>query len=307
LAGGGILAALVGEKKRKPPDEAVEDAIAPHITTDFEPDFAYLASLAAPESHERPEPPLGDEDANDGAESDPGILEFVAAENIRYEAEAQRDTFLKVSTADSSSLSADEKVAIAAGHRIPIESWRQDDDGHWAITNQGQTYYLFSAHFKLLGPDGKELGTAKPHRPKRPITLVTGERVDLDDAILGGGNFTWSEATRGGERMPESAAVVAQIRRAAQAMQDIRQRLGDRPITVTSWYRPPAVNRRVGGASQSRHLFGDAVDFVVSGIPATEVERRLDAWWGARGGLASSRSMGFTHIDLRGVAARWNY
>ena len=321
LLGGGAAAALVGEKKRKPPDEneptatdgmtgaaiapLPPQASAPVPATP--PDFAHIATLGAPESHERPEPPLGDEDADDSEEDDLGVLEYLKPEHIRYEAEALQLTHLKTSTADSSTLGPDEKVEIAPGHRVPIETWAPCDGGHWAITSQGQTYYIYSAHFKLFGPDGAELGTAKPHRPRRPVTLVTGERIDLDSPIIVGGNFTWGEFTRGGERMPQSAAIVGQVRKAAEAMQEIRGRLGDRPITVTSAYRPPAVNRRVGGASQSRHLFGDAVDFVVSGMPALEVERRLDSWWGSRGGLASSRRHGFTHIDLRGVRARWNY
>lgn len=309
LAGGGA-AALVGEKKRKPPDKPTQVAavLPPQMPVPATPpDFAHIASLGAPESHERPEPPPGDEDATDDAEDDLGILEYLTPERIRHEAEALQDTHLKLSTAASSSLASDQKLAIASGYRIPIESWAAHDGGHWAITSQGQTYYLYAAHFKLLGPNGEELGTAKPHQMRRPATLVTGERIDLDAPIIVGGNFTWGEFTRGGERMPESAAVVGRMRKAAEAMQEIRGRLGDRPITITSAYRPPAVNRRVGGASQSRHLTGDAVDFVVSGLSAPAVERQLDAWWGGRGGLASSQRHGFTHIDLRGVKARWNY
>lgn len=307
LGFGGAAALTEAAKKSKPSSTVVETGAGLG-----EPDLTAIATLpsaeSAPEGHTQPDPPTGD-DAEDAGEHDLGILEYLSPENIRYQAEALRDTFLKSSTADSSSLGPEEKAAIAAGHRIPIEAWKRHDAGHWQINSQGQLYYLFADHFRLLGPDGGELGTAKPHQPRRPRTLVTGERIDLDEAIIPGGNFTWAEATRSGERMPESGAIVAQIKRIAQAMQDVRSLLGDRPITVTSWYRPPAVNRRVGGASQSRHLMGDGVDFVVAGIPALEVERRLDAWWGSRGGLASSRRHGFTHIDERnnGTRARWNY
>ena len=91
----------------------------------------------------------------------------------------------------------------------------------------------------------------------------------------------------------------------AEVMEDVRAKFGDRPIQVNSWYRDPATNAAVGGASASRHMQGDAVDFVVKGIPCHEVFRELDPWWRDRGGLASSSV--FTHIDGRGYRARWSY
>ena len=55
----------------------------------------------------------------------------------------------------------------------------------------------------------------------------------------------------------------------------------------------------------SRHLVGDATDFVVSGYHPYDIFDKLDRWWGSRGGLASSTV--FTHIDVRGFRARWDY
>jgi zinc D-Ala-D-Ala carboxypeptidase len=43
-------------------------------------------------------------------------------------------------------------------------------------------------------------------------------------------------------------------------LQAMRHALGDQPIRVTSGFRSTACNNAVGGASNSRHLFGDAVD-----------------------------------------------
>ena len=84
---------------------------------------------------------------------------------------------------------------------------------------------------------------------------------------------------------------------------------GGRRIQINSWYRDPITNKAVGGASQSRHMAGDAVDFlVVEGagyLNPFDVYGRLDPWWGNRGGLASSSL--FTHIDVRGYKARWHY
>ncbi|MEM8505356.1 MAG: D-Ala-D-Ala carboxypeptidase family metallohydrolase [Cyanobacteria bacterium P01_D01_bin.1] len=127
----------------------------------------------------------------------------------------------------------------------------------------------------------------------------------LSEPIIPDGNFTWAEATKNGRRIPVSRDVVYGIIRIARVMEEIRARLGDRPIRVNSWYRDPASNRAIGGARFSRHLSGDAVDFVVVGIHSYTVYDRLNRWWGSRGGLASSSI--FTHIDARGYYARWSY
>ncbi|GAA5032704.1 hypothetical protein GCM10023317_84150 [Actinopolymorpha pittospori] len=47
-------------------------------------------------------------------------------------------------------------------------------------------------------------------------------------------------------------------------LEALRRALGDHPLTVTSGFRSRACNSAVGGASNSRHLYGDAAD-VVSG------------------------------------------
>ncbi|MFF8844676.1 D-Ala-D-Ala carboxypeptidase family metallohydrolase [Streptomyces sp. NPDC015127] len=43
-------------------------------------------------------------------------------------------------------------------------------------------------------------------------------------------------------------------------LEAMRHALGDQPITVTSGFRSYACNEAVGGASSSRHLYGDAAD-----------------------------------------------
>ncbi|MFF9866041.1 D-Ala-D-Ala carboxypeptidase family metallohydrolase [Streptomyces sp. NPDC013953] len=43
-------------------------------------------------------------------------------------------------------------------------------------------------------------------------------------------------------------------------LEALRHALGDQPITVTSGFRSYACNEAVGGASGSRHLYGDAAD-----------------------------------------------
>lgn len=127
----------------------------------------------------------------------------------------------------------------------------------------------------------------------------------LSEPIIPDGNFTWAEATKSGSRIPESRDIAYGIIRIARVMEEVRSRMGNRPISVNSWYRDPASNKAAGGATYSRHMSGDAVDFVVTGIHAYTVYAELNSWWGSRGGLASSSI--FTHIDARGYYARWSY
>lgn len=55
--------------------------------------------------------------------------------------------------------------------------------------------------------------------------------------------------------------VVRVLKDTAQQMEKVRSLLGDRVITVSSGYRCPALNKAVGGAVESAHLTGHAVDF----------------------------------------------
>jgi zinc D-Ala-D-Ala carboxypeptidase len=67
-----------------------------------------------------------------------------------------------------------------------------------------------------------------------------------------------------------SAEVIASLRRVATAMEDIRARLGGRPVIVHSGYRSPDVNAAIGATPTSAHCRGLACDFVVPefGTPA---------------------------------------
>ncbi|MBC7279373.1 D-Ala-D-Ala carboxypeptidase family metallohydrolase [Nocardioides sp.] len=82
-------------------------------------------------------------------------------------------------------------------------------------------------------------------------------------------HFSWSEVDDvcfGGWPTPVSGTTIAQVKaNLMQAMwraEAIRHRLGDNPLRVTSAYRSKACNDRVGGASNSNHLYGRGMDLV---------------------------------------------
>jgi len=77
-------------------------------------------------------------------------------------------------------------------------------------------------------------------------------------------NFSYAELNRcngdwsGGAVSASTAKSNARV--SMWKLQAMRHALGDQPITVTSGFRSVACNNAVGGAADSRHLYGDAVD-----------------------------------------------
>jgi len=242
------------------------------------------------------------------------------------ELEIIRDTVLKPSTTQSSQLKADEMVRVKTGDLLPVLGYLMEPDRiHAKITldpgeidlkalhpSAKNTWWLWRE--AINDPAGYSF-TNRPvdnppeqrsgfnlQLPGRPSVISSASPID------GSPNFTWAEAlhvdANGNYRKPASSAVVNNIIAIAQVMQQVRALL-NQPIVINSWYRDPDTNRRIGGASQSRHMVGDAVDFNVPGADLKRIYSLLDPWWSVRGGLA--RGNGFIHIDKRGYRARWDY
>jgi hypothetical protein len=264
---------------------------------------------------------------------------YVYSPDIKIEGKQQTletvsDTVFKASPAMSSELSEDEKVFVENKTVFLVNSYDQPEKNHVKVALQGatlgpqnrNTWYCFVPDIKISGteignqPDDSNSSSGQPANPAdRGMALsfpgFTGVYYSNDPIYWQTqygerGHFTWGEAVHadpstGYYRHPENQSIVYGILNVAKVMEDIRKRYNEVPIQVNSWYRDPATNAAVGGASQSRHMAGDAVDFVVPGIHPYDVYADLDGWWGSRGGLASSTV--FTHIDTRGYKARWDY
>jgi GH25 family lysozyme M1 (1,4-beta-N-acetylmuramidase) len=108
------------------------------------------------------------------------------------------------------------------------------------------------------------------------------------------------------QNSPVPAKLRASAQREAFALEKLRHTLGDKSLPILSWYRTPAHNAAVGGASQSRHMQADAVDFTVQTVQSFG-SSRFDAACEkifANGGFGSYPS-GSRHGDTRGSRARW--
>jgi GH24 family phage-related lysozyme (muramidase) len=80
-----------------------------------------------------------------------------------------------------------------------------------------------------------------------------------------------------------------------------RTAFGGKPIIITSGFRPPVVNRSVGGASNSEHLYDapdtGAVDFFLEGVNIYDLQEWCKVHWPFSLGLGAPK--GFVHIGIR--------
>ena len=94
-------------------------------------------------------------------------------------------------------------------------------------------------------------------------------------------------------------------------LETVRAHFGGLPITITSGHRPPAINRAIGGAADSEHLYDrpdkGAVDVVMRGVSLINLQRHIAATWPHSVGLGAHR--GFVHVGIRpGLQRlRWGY
>ena len=119
--------------------------------------------------------------------------------------------------------------------------------------------------------------------------------------------FTVGEVTQGDRRrVPSDPTVIKNILALAHELDKIREAWG-KPIGVTSWYRPRAINRAVGGVQDSQHINGGAADIYPIGGDIFAFQKWLDSRWNRALGYGAKK--GFVHVDLRapGQRIRWNY
>ena len=137
-------------------------------------------------------------------------------------------------------------------------------------------------------------------RPESPFSTRLTPHITLGEFALG------QEARRF-----EHQYQVDMAAELAAFLERVRVKFGGKPIIITSGYRPPTINREVGGASQSEHLYDrkgvGAVDFYVKGADIWAVQAYCEEHWPHSVGRAASR--GFIHLGRRkgGLRVRWDY
>jgi hypothetical protein len=238
----------------------------------------------------------------------------------------EKDTYIKALPLQTTDLLAQNLmnglVAVKADQVFDIVAYapyegapNSGSDDHLYVqlakpVNEGDQlrWFVYGLHAKIEGTEPDNNPVDKPAvRDAGPQINIPGISipVGVNQPVYRGSNFTWAELTKGGSRIPVDATVTQRIVKVCTYLDGVREFLGNRPIRITSGYRDPQSNRAVGGARDSRHMYGDAVDFWVEGLDVVDVFNQLKSYH-PRGGLAVGN--GFVHIDLRpGAAARWTY
>jgi len=126
-------------------------------------------------------------------------------------------------------------------------------------------------------------------------------------------HLSWAELEcKDGTPYPQAFIDDGRVEIVAALFEAIRS-LVDGPLTVLSAYRTPAHNRRIGGAPNSQHVEGRALDLrppagmAVADFYATIVAAPLPDL----GGIGLYLTGRFVHVDVRargprGLLVRWN-
>jgi GH24 family phage-related lysozyme (muramidase) len=152
----------------------------------------------------------------------------------------------------------------------------------------------------FVGRPAVELQQPARVTPSSPFSTRLTPHITLGEFALG------QEARRfDHQHQVDTAAELAAF------MERCRKQFGGRPVIITSGYRPAAINRSVGGASSSEHLYNapnvGAVDFNMIGVNVKTLQDWCDANWPYSLGYGAAK--GFVHLGIRAgrPRIRWDY
>jgi hypothetical protein len=199
-------------------------------------------------------------------------------------------------------------ASLKAGFEFNVQGWEKAGN-HIKVSLSGEEFsYLFADHIEVVGVKGTPVPVQALVNKGVPLNLPGYDSLFYTgNPIRPGSHFNWGEATRDGQRMPTQKSQVDQIIAVSRNLDDIREILGSRPMRITSWLRPPHINRAVGGVPNSRHISGDGVDFQVVGLHLVTAQNMIRKYCQEHGmGLGLGAPRGFIHVD-RGGWRMWNY
>ena len=120
------------------------------------------------------------------------------------------------------------------------------------------------------------------------------------------GEFALNEEARRFDRQ-DQLQIASEL---AAFLERVRVAFGGKPVIITSGYRNETINRSVGGASNSEHLYKPgcgAVDFYIKGADINAVQDWCDKHWPHSLGYGAPK--GFVHLGIRAgrPRVRWDY
>jgi len=153
---------------------------------------------------------------------------------------------------------------------------------------------LWGQHQSVVEPETSKL------RPNSPFSARITPHIRLGEFAL-----DRPERRFTAQHQVDTAAELAAF------MERARVAFGGKPVVITSGYRPAAINRSVGGASGSEHLYDasgvGAVDFYIQGADINAVQAWCDKNWPYSLGYGAPK--GFAHLGIRQgrPRVRWDY
>lgn len=155
---------------------------------------------------------------------------------------------------------------------------------------------------------GSARATAKGEFAASPVKVLPSSSfaTHLTAHVQLGEFALWQE-----ERRFEHQYQVDTAAELAAFLERVRVAFGNKAIILTSGFRPLAINKSVGGASSSEHLFDSpgvgAVDFYIKDADIKAVENWCDKNWPFSVGYGAAK--GFVHIGIREgrPRVRWEY
>jgi len=186
---------------------------------------------------------------------------------------------------------------------------------------------------RMFAPQNKSTRSAPSGTKKRlvpqkaaPVTVASAGGNPLPGvnmaAMFGDASKTASDNSGSGQIQLASAAGLARLApnglhlqtervdvdcfkpQLIRTLKSIERHYG-RPLVVTSGYRSPKRNRRIGGASGSRHTSCEAADIQIEGVSKWQLAKYLRSMPG-RGGVGTYCHTESVHIDV-GNTRDWNW
>lgn len=112
--------------------------------------------------------------------------------------------------------------------------------------------------------------------------MLISPHFDLDE-------FTQSQvATRWGRDIVPPSDVIGNIELLCHQILEPLRLLVQRPIIITSGYRPDWLNRAIGGSEHSAHMYGCAADIICPGMVALGVASRVGMMHAAKDDTGAS-------------------
>lgn len=239
---------------------------------------------------------------------------------------ATENTWLKRSPAQSSTLQASEKRRCPVGTSFEVKHYEPFPGGHWQVLIEGERWFIFDAaahgpasHWECSweedgaeekdeGPTPELISRAIEQQGLTPMGLSLNPADSFDTLVTP--HFTYGEFTLyQEERRFLSAGSIPAMVKLLEFLERVRADFGGATVVITSGHRPPTVNRRIGGATYSEHLFRapgiGGVDFYVKGIDIYKVQDYCDRHWPHSVGYGAPR--GFIHLGTGRGRIRWPY